>query len=74
LRDAARLVYHQTMPADRPSSEPAAQAPATTPPEDDGVDISLIRWMLSLTPMERLGVLEDAVNDLIELRDAGQKD
>ena len=25
----------------------------------DGVDVTLIRWMLSLTPAERLAVLQD---------------
>jgi hypothetical protein len=34
----------------------------------DGVDLTLIRWMLSLTPTERLQVLEDHVNDLLRLR------
>lgn len=28
-------------------------------PASDGVDVTLIRWMLSLTPAERLQVLED---------------
>lgn len=27
------------------------------PPVDDGVDVTLIRWMLSLTPRQRLMVL-----------------
>jgi hypothetical protein len=33
----------------------------TFPPDaysDDGVDLTLIRWMLSLTPMERLMTLQ----------------
>ena len=37
------------------TSELAVQA-------DDGVDITLIRWMLSLTPAARLEVLQDAIN------------
>lgn len=37
---------------------------------DDGVDVTLIRWMLSLTPEERLEVLENQVRALQELRDA----
>ena len=28
---------------------------------DDGVDLTLIRWMLSLTPAERLEFLEDRI-------------
>jgi hypothetical protein len=29
----------------------------------DGVDVTLIRWMLSLTPAERLQVLQDFVDE-----------
>ena len=35
---------------------------------DDGVDLTLIRWMLSLTPHERLAVLQDQVDSLLTLR------
>jgi hypothetical protein len=34
----------------------------------DGVDLTLIRWMLSLTPAERLAVLQDQVDSLLTLR------
>jgi hypothetical protein len=34
----------------------------------DGVDLTLIRWTLSLTPLERLEVLQDWVDGLTELR------
>ena len=37
---------------------------------DDGVDLTLIRWMLSLTPNERLEVLQHNVEAILELRDA----
>ncbi len=30
-----------------------------SPYGSDGVDVTLIRWMLSLTPAERLAVLQD---------------
>ena len=36
--------------------------------EDDGIDTSLIRWMLSLSPEERLRVLERHVRAVEELR------
>jgi hypothetical protein len=29
---------------------------------EDGVDLTLIRWMLSLTPAQRLQMLQDHVN------------
>ncbi len=35
----------------------------------DGVDLTLIRWMLSLTPAERLECLEERVNDIISIRE-----
>jgi hypothetical protein len=34
----------------------------------DGVDLTLIRWTLSLTPMQRLDLLQDWVDGLTELR------
>jgi hypothetical protein len=37
---------------------------------DDGVDLTLIRWMLSLTPAERLQVLEDHVESILSIRHA----
>ena len=36
----------------------------------DGVDLTLIRWMLSLTPAERLHVLQQSVESLLSLLDA----
>jgi hypothetical protein len=35
----------------------------------DGVDLTLIRWMLSLTPAERLEFLEQRINDIIAIRE-----
>ena len=43
-----------------------------TPPIDyseDGVDLTLIRWMLSLTPLERLQFLETRINDIQAIRE-----
>ncbi|MFN0006273.1 MAG: hypothetical protein ACKVXR_00070 [Planctomycetota bacterium] len=39
------------------SSEEPARSDAIDSP--DGVDLTLVRWMLSLTPEERLRVLQD---------------
>jgi hypothetical protein len=33
-----------------------------------GVDLSLIRWMLALTPAERLELLEDRINEIERIR------
>lgn len=49
----------------------AAESVAGTPvasPQDDDVDVSLVRWMLSLSPTERLEVLQGFVNSVAELR------
>ena len=34
---------------------------------EDGVDLTLIRWMLSLTPAERLKFHEEQVNEILEI-------
>ena len=34
----------------------------------DGIDPSLIQWMLSLTPTERLQVLQNTIRSIIKLR------
>jgi len=36
---------------------------------EDGVDLSLIRWMLFLTPAQRLEVLEEHRNDIGAIRE-----
>jgi len=46
------------------------EEPAPAPEYDEnGVDVSLIRWMLSLTPAERLEFLEDHVNEFLRIRE-----
>jgi hypothetical protein len=41
---------------------------------DDGVDLTLIRWMLSLTPAERLQFAQRHVNAILAIQElnAGQ--
>ncbi len=41
------------------------------PPEEseDGVDLTLVRWMLSLTPAERVAWIDDIAKSLQELRE-----
>lgn len=50
------------------SAEPQQPVRAPAPPED-GVDVTLIRWMLSLSPAERLAVLQGNVKSILELRE-----
>lgn len=55
---------HPLPPA--PEAEPdSAPFPAES---SDGVDLTLIQWTLSLTPLERLELLQDWVDGLTELR------
>jgi len=43
--------------------------PAPAPDySEDGVDLTVIRWMLSLTPAERLNFLEERTSDILALR------
>ena len=46
---------------------PDEQEPLTDYSED-GVDMTLVRWMLALTPAERLAVLEGHVDDFMQFR------
>lgn len=52
------------------------QAPASTSHDregQDGVDVSLIRWVLSLTIGERLALLQRQADSLTRLRDAASE-
>ena len=42
----------------------------TSPPafNEEGVDLTLIRWTLSLTPAERLQTLQDFIDSITEMR------
>lgn len=53
------------------SIAPQQPQPLNFAPQDDsGVDMTLLRWMRSLTPRERLQALQDAVNSMEKLRHA----
>ena len=52
------------------STEPAPTPVLTAPSDDAGVDVSLIRWMLSLSPDERLAVLQGFADSVAELTNA----
>lgn len=52
-------------------AEPELEASGPAPLPDyspDGVDLSLIRWFLSLTPAERLAFLEAQIADILRIR------
>jgi hypothetical protein len=41
--------------------------PTRSADDDDGVDVTLIRWMLSLSPEDRLAVLQGFTDSIAEL-------
>jgi hypothetical protein len=45
-----------------PPEEPAAYSP-------EGVDLTLIRWFLTLTPEERLEYVQDAANSIESMKE-----
>jgi hypothetical protein len=57
-------------PTERAMSPEAPSASEQPTHGEDGVDVTLIRWMLSLTPAERLEVLRQFVNRVLEARAA----
>lgn len=57
------MAAHSTPSPDGP--EPDHFVPEYSP---DGVDLTLIRWTLSLTPLQRLELLQDWVDGLAELQ------
>lgn len=54
---------------DAPAPDPAAVDPGRDAGQD-GVDVSLIRWLLSLSVAERLAVLQAQASSLAKMRDA----
>lgn len=40
---------------------------------ESGVDLTLLRWMLSLTPMQRLVVMERNARDTLKLLEYGRR-
>ena len=53
------------MPDPNPVLDDTAPLPEYS---EDGVDLSLIRWMLSLTPAERLDFLSDRIDGILAIR------
>ena len=60
MTDRDDIVFH-------PPGAPRDADPAYA---EDGVDLTLIRWMLSLTPEERLWVLQERQNAIEAVRGA----
>jgi hypothetical protein len=58
----------QDHPADSDQDVVVADNRPTHSP--DGVDLTVIRWMLSLTPLQRLEVLQQHMQAIKSMRDA----
>lgn len=52
----------------QPPRQNELSRPDEEPYSEDGVDLTLIRWMLSLTPADRLQVLQRNVRSILRLR------
>lgn len=61
-------------PGRTPSTLPTSTLPIAATPAEDGVDVSLIRWMLAMTPAERLQTLQGMIGSLARLRDGQIRD
>ncbi len=62
---------HIAMEKIDPQSDVEEKAPESQDEQtysEDGVDLTMIRWMLSLTPTERLQVLQESVQSLIRTK------
>jgi hypothetical protein len=59
-----RMPYAEAMPDSHDAAEPAPVPDYS----EDGVDLTLIRWTLSLTPAERLAFLEQRIADVLSIR------
>ena len=64
------MAQHNSADADRERKGSLANEQTHS---EDGVDLTLIRWMLSLTPAERLRVLQQSVQSLLRLRDGTKR-
>ena len=59
-----------------PPSRPSSDASDATEPakaySEDGVDVSLIHWMLELSPLERLEAAQDMIDTVWMLREGAE--
>ena len=49
--------------------DPPAEERDDSPYDENGVDRSLIRWMLSLSPTERLAAVQSSIDLLMSVRE-----
>lgn len=81
MKAAAFILYSYDEKAmKQPEERPFHPLEETDSPEErlptyseDGVDLTLIRWMLSLTPLERLRTAQRYANSAQRLRNAARR-
>jgi hypothetical protein len=61
------MSLNKIKPLNSPEISPAENGPLYS---ESGVDLTLIRWMLSLTPAERLQILQQTIRSILRLKDA----
>lgn len=66
---ASLLLVAECLPVHATLSLMSSGETPTTPPVDDGVDVTLIRWMLSLSAEERLAVLQGFTDSVASMTD-----
>ncbi len=55
-----------------PSAEASEEVESSEAYSEDGVDVSLIHWMLELSPKERLEAAQDMIDTVWMLREAAE--
>lgn len=63
----ASAILRIAMASPTPASGPETDPGYLPDYSEDGVDLSLIRWMLSLTPLERLEFAEQQANSILKI-------
>jgi len=55
--------------APRTPADQEAESPPAPDYSEDGIDLSLVRRMLALTPAARLAILENHLRDILAIRE-----
>ena len=56
------------MSSEEPEVRDAPEEPAEPLESSEGVDLTLVRWTLDMTPAERLAALTSAADSLVRMR------
>jgi hypothetical protein len=73
-RHSPRKRARKNLPSEVPTPPANSPEAGSATHTYDGVDVTLIHWMLSLTPVQRLEVLQENVRAILKLRDGDASD